>query len=347
MSSREVAYGFVNVANFAARALLHPPHANITMTEHEDPPHVTAQNRAVAMPRRMHDAEVEISEELARKLVVSQVPGLAHRSLTIVEPWGTDNAIWRLGDDLVVRFPRIHWAESQVEHEAFWLPRLAAHLPAAIPEPVAIGEPAFGYPYRWAVHRWLPGEPATSERIDNPIAFALVLAQFVRALQEIPADGAPPATNRARPLAEYDEETRRVIDAASHLVDSAAALEVWEEALAAPAHGGAPVWVQGDLEGNCLVRDGTLSGVVDWGSACAGDPSVDVQVVWSPMFTDDSRRAFLDALEVDEATLRRSRGAAIQQACAALPYYLDTYPEIVERSWHKLAAVGVPPLGRS
>jgi aminoglycoside phosphotransferase (APT) family kinase protein len=98
------------------------------------------------------------------------------------------------------------------------------------------------------------------------------------------------------------------------------------------------------LEGNCLVKDGRLCGIVDWGSACAGDPAVDVQVVWSPLFTDNSRRAFLDALGVDDATLARSRGAAIHQACGALPYYLHTYPGIVERSWHKLAVLGVQPL---
>ena len=68
-----------------------------------------------------------------------------------------------------------------------------------------------------------------------------------------------------------------------------------------------------------------------------------MQVVWSPLFTDESRRAFLEALDVDEATLARSRGAAINQACAALPCYLHTYPLIVERSWHELAALGVPP----
>ena len=119
---------------------------------------------------------------------------------------------------------------------------------------------------------------------------------------------------------------------------------MWEEALAAPAHLGPAVWVHGDLEGNCLVRDGRLAGLVDWGSACAGDPAVDVQVVWSTLFTEQSREVFLDALEIDDATLARSRGAAINQACAALPYYLHTYPLIVERSWHKLAALGVPAL---
>jgi aminoglycoside phosphotransferase (APT) family kinase protein len=103
------------------------------------------------------------------------------------------------------------------------------------------------------------------------------------------------------------------------------------------------VWVQGDLEGNCIVRDGRLSGIVDWGSACAGDPAVDVQVVWSPLFTEESRTVFVRALNIDEATLTRIRGAAIQQACAALGYYMETYPLIIERSWHKLAAVGVGP----
>jgi aminoglycoside phosphotransferase (APT) family kinase protein len=211
----------------------------------------------------------------------------------------------------------------------------------AVPEPIAVGAPGDGYPYPWAVHRWIPGEAARLDLVDHPVTLGLDLALVVRRLQSVPTDGAPAARNRARPLHDYDEPTRRAIDAAGHLIDAAAATAVWEEALAAAPYDGAPVWVHGDLEGNCLVRDHRLCGIVDWGSACAGDPAVDVQVVWSPLFTDASRRSFLDALDVDDATLARSRGAAINQACAALPYYLHTYPQIVERSWHKLAALGV------
>jgi aminoglycoside phosphotransferase (APT) family kinase protein len=289
----------------------------------------------------MHDDEVEVDEGLVRRLLAAQMPDLADQPLTTVEPWGTDNAIWRLGDDLVVRLPRIRWATGQVAREAMWLPRLAPHLPVAVPAPIAVGAPGEGYPYAWAVHRWIPGDPARLDLVDDPVTLALDLARVVRALRSLPTDGAPAARNRARPLHEYDEPTRRAIDAAGHLIDAAAATAVWEQALAAAPHDGPPVWVHGDLEGNCLVRDRRLCGIVDWGSACAGDPAVDVQVVWSPLFTDGSRRAFLEALDVDDATLARSRGAAINQACAALPYYLHTYPQIVERSWHKLAALGV------
>jgi aminoglycoside phosphotransferase (APT) family kinase protein len=193
------------------------------------------------------------------------------------------------------------------------------------------------------VQRWIPGDGAAIDRVDDPVSFARDLAMVVRALRAVPTERAPAATNRARPLAEYDSATRRAIDRASRLIDADAAIAVWEEALAAAPYRGPDVWVQGDLEGNCLVFDGRLCGIVDWGSACVGDPAVDVQVVWSPLFSDASRRVFLDALDIDEAALARSRGAAINQACAALPYYEHTYPLIVARSWHKLAALGVLP----
>ncbi len=295
------------------------------------------------MPTRMHADELDVDVALVERLLAAQAPHLLDgRALRIVEPWGTDNAVWRLGEDLVVRLPRRPHGQRQVRFEAEWLPRLAPHLPIAVPEPVLVGEPGEGYPCAWAVHRWVPGTLAGPDTIRDPVAFAGDLAATARALWSVPATGAPRAVNRARPLADYDEATRAAIRSARHLVDEGAALAVWEEALAAPPHPGPPVWVHGDLEGNCLVVDGRLGGLVDWGIACAGDPSVDVQVVWSALFTVESRAAFLAAIDVDEATIARSRGAAVNQACAALPYYLDTYPLIVERSWHKLAALGIP-----
>jgi hypothetical protein len=105
---------------------------------------------------RMHEGEIEVDDELVRSLLGRQMPSIAHLPLVIVQPWGTDNAIWRLGSEFVVRLPRIHWAAGQVELEALWLPRLAPHLPVAIPEPFAMGKPSNDYPYRWAVHRCDP-----------------------------------------------------------------------------------------------------------------------------------------------------------------------------------------------
>ncbi len=81
------------------------------------------------MPRPMHDEEIEVGEPLVRRCLVSQFPDLADRPLTVDELWGTDNAIWRLGDDLVVRLPRIHWATDQVEHEVTCVPSSISRCP--------------------------------------------------------------------------------------------------------------------------------------------------------------------------------------------------------------------------
>lgn len=291
----------------------------------------------------MHAEELDVDGDIVRELLRSQFPAIAELPLVPVEPWGTDNAIWRLGEDLVVRLPRIGWASGQPDHDAEVLPRVAPVLPVAVPEPVAVGEPGDRFPHRWAIHRWLPGHAA--DLSVDPVALALELADVVRALGTLDTSGAPAAINRARPLQQYHEAALAAIEGAAHLIDADAARAVWRAAVEAPPHRGPEAWVHGDLEGNCLVSGGRLSGIVDWGCACAGDPAVDVQVVWSPLFTPESRTEFLHALNVDEATVLRSRGAAVQQACAALPYYLDTYPDIVRRSWHKLDALGIAAAG--
>src|SRR3984885_926680 len=110
------------------------------------------------MASRMHEDEIAVDETLVRKLLMSQMPAFADLRLVAVEPWGTDNAVWRLGSDLVVRLPRIHWGAGQVELEARWLPRLAPDLPVAIPEPIAIGEPSEENQYRWATPPRTPGQ---------------------------------------------------------------------------------------------------------------------------------------------------------------------------------------------
>lgn len=93
----------------------------------------------------MHADEVEVNEALLHQLLADQMPHLADLPVSIVEPWGTDNGIWRLGADLVVRLPRIGWAQGQVAKEATWLPVIAPHLSISVPEPVAVGEPSKGY----------------------------------------------------------------------------------------------------------------------------------------------------------------------------------------------------------
>ena len=274
----------------------------------------------------MHDGEVAIDAGLVRRLVGAQFPRLADLPVRTVDSSGTVNAIYRLGDDLYARLPRVsRWARD-LEHELLWLPRLAPRLSLQIPEPVAAGRPADGYPFCWAVYRWIDGQPYADEAIDDERRAAEDLARFVAELRRIdPADGTPPRGGR-RPLRELDAATREAIAAAHDVIDSSASVAAWERAVAAPVWDGRPAWVHADLlRPNLLARGGRLCGVLDFGSAGVGDPAADIIAAWS-VFGPTGRGAFRCALEVDEGTWIRAMGFALHQAALIVPYYRQTNP---------------------
>ncbi|UVS79762.1 aminoglycoside phosphotransferase family protein [Actinokineospora sp. UTMC 2448] len=266
----------------------------------------------------MHPNEVPTGVDLVRLLLADQFPRWADLPVTAVTSSGTDNAMFRLGADLAVRLPRIPGAAGNIAREREWMPRLAPHLPVPIPLPVAEGRPGRGYPFPWSVCRWVdgvnPGEGA------DPVG----LAAFVRALRRIEPSG--PASFRGQPLVSRDTPTREAIAALDGMVDTVAVTEAWEAALAVPAWSGPPVWVHGDLSpGNLVVRDGALTGVLDFSGVGVGDPAVDLMPAWNLM-PASARAAFRRATGVDDATWLRGRGWALSVAVIQLPYYKDTNP---------------------
>ena len=288
----------------------------------------------------MHADEIDTDVALVRRLLAGQFPQWAELAIDPVASYGTDHDIYRLGDHLAARLPRIGWATDQAEKEAEWLPRLAPHLPLAVPVQLAMGHPAEGYPFEWSVYRWLPGESADGT-IDDLDRAAVDLAAFVNALRQIDATGAHPrpARGRGAPLAELDEQVRRSIAELDDRIDADATILSWEESLDAPRWDGEEVWVHGDLlPGNLLVVDGRLSAVIDFGGLNVGDPACDLQPAWN-VFAGDSRTRYRAELEVDDASWLRGRGWALYQAVSALPYYSHTNPGMIRQASHALAQV--------
>jgi aminoglycoside phosphotransferase (APT) family kinase protein len=290
---------------------------------------------------RMHADEVDTDVDLVRRLLLAQHPQWADLPIEPVASYGTDHAIYRLGDDMSVRLPRIGWATAQPERECTWLPKLAPHLPTAIPVPLAKGEPGKGYPSEWVVSPWLAGEDATPDRTRGK-DFALDLARFIKALHSIDTAGAPrpDARNffRGVPLAMRDERLRGSFRHWDGVFETFALMAAWDEALAAPTWDGPPVWLHGDLsQGNVLVEHGRLSGVIDFGCMGVGDPACDLSVAWT-ILPREHRHAFREALEPNDATWARARGWALMGA-GALPYYAETFPLQVARARHSLTEV--------
>jgi aminoglycoside phosphotransferase (APT) family kinase protein len=289
---------------------------------------------------KMHVDEIETDVGLVRRLLAGQFPHWADLAIDPVVSYGTDHDIYRLGDHLAARLPRIGWATEQAAKEGEWLSKLAPHLPLAVPVQLAMGHPAEGYPFEWSVYEWLPGENANGT-IDDLDQAAVDLAAFVNALRQVDATDAHPRPPQGRgaPLAELDGEFRPALAQLGDRIDSDAALRSWEESLNASVWDGEEVWVHGDLlPGNLLFVDGRLSGVIDFGCLNVGDPACDLQPAWN-VFAGESRTRYRAELQADDASWLRGRGWALYQAVVALPYYWDTNPGMIRQASNALAQV--------
>ena len=287
---------------------------------------------------------MDVNQGLVERLIASQFPRWAGLPIRSVENDGWDNRTFRLGEEMSVRLPSAECYAGQVEKERAWLSKLAPLVPLAIPMPLAMGVPAHGYPWNWSVNRWLEGENTTLERIEDLERFAIELARFLVALQQVdPGGGPPPGQHnffRGGPLTTYDRETREAIDVLGSEVDGAAATELWEAALAA-TWSRAPVWLHGDVAAsNLLVRGGRLAAVIDFGCCGIGDPACDLTMAWT-FFSGPSRDAFRAELEAvaDRATWLRAGGWALWKALITLAEYLDTNASKVALARRTIGAV--------
>ena len=266
----------------------------------------------------MDTDQPHIDVVLVRHLVATQFPHWADLSVTPVENGGWCNQAFHLGEQMLVRLPRHRAYAEQIPKEYQWLPRLAPLLPLPIPEPLAIGEPALAYPWRWSIYRWIEGAPALPERIANILpAFAADLGAFLAVMQSLDTMSGPtPGPHnfyRGGLLATYDSQTREAIAALEGKVDTNAVVEVWEAALTA-TWADAPVWIHGDVSvGNLLVRNGRLRAVIDFGNMAVGDPACDLAMAWT-VFDGESRECFRAKLPLDKGTWARGRGWVLWKA---------------------------------
>ena len=257
---------------------------------------------------------------------------------------GSTNALYRLGDELLVRLPRQPGGSTTISKEARWLPVLAPLLPVSVPDVVAEFEPDRDYPERWSVVRWIEGvhpkvvdpDTAVDPRREH---LATNLATVLDALRQ--AEVPTAAVNdphlrsyRGEPLATMDQATRENIERCRSLddfdLDLDAAEQIWDEAMTLPgtADRTTPSWYHGDLAAeNLLVRDAdaTLTAVLDFGGLAIGDPTVDLVVAWE-VLDPPARELFRRQVGVDDATWLRGRAWALS-ITLMIWYYWTTMPD--------------------
>lgn len=283
----------------------------------------------------VHADQLAIDADLAAGLIHDQFAQWRGLAVRAVASAGTVNALFRIGDHLVARFPLRADAPTAV---AAWLRReagAAAELAGATsvltPVPVAIGEPGAGYPLPWSVQTWLPGRVAW----DAPATDALArdLAGFVRELRTLPTRGRRfSGGGRGGDLTAHDDWVEQCFERSTHLVDVPRLRDLWRRWRELPR--GAEVMAHTDLiPGNVLLDDaGRLAGVIDVGGFGPADPALDLVAAWT-LFDDGPRAVFAAGVATgdpaaDELNWRRGRAWALQQAMGLVWYYERTNPSM-------------------
>ena|SRR3990167_2299637 len=279
---------------------------------------------------KMHENELEIDEALVRALLKEQYPQWADLHLQHIKSSGTDNALFRLGDDYVVRLPRVDWAVKSIDKEYEWVPSIAEFLKIPVSEPLFKGNPSKLYSSAWMITKWNDGHNPDFEKENEYEALAKDMADFLNELHGIKLAGGP-ASRRGVPLKQLDEQTGKAIGELAGEIDIPAITSIWKQLSNIPSWDKEPVWVHGDfLPGNVLVQNNRLSAVIDFSDVGIGDPACDLVIAWS-LLNANSRNVFKQHLQsIDENTWQRGRGWALSIALIMLPYYKHTNPVLAK-----------------
>lgn len=261
----------------------------------------------------------KITEILASKLIAAQFPEYADLPVTAVEQQGHDHRSFRLGNDLLIRMPIAASYALKVPKEQELLPRLRPHLTLLIPKPMKMGDPSPDYPFPFSIYQWLEGTSANRLTLDdhNLISIAAQLAQFLKELHRINTMGGPcPGQHnwwRGDHPSVYDEGARKQIYALHKMINRDKAIALWEAACNTRWHA-APVWIHGDFaSGNILIKNGAVSGIIDFGGLGVGDPACDLVIAWT-LFKGKSREIFKEAMQLDHDTWLRAKAWCLWKA---------------------------------
>ncbi|WP_033343844.1 aminoglycoside phosphotransferase family protein [Catenuloplanes japonicus] len=290
----------------------------------------------------LHEDEVPAGEAVVRGLLVAQCPEWAELPLSRAGA-GTDNTMYRLGDELLVRMPRRPFTAGMLVKERHWLPRLAPHLTVAIPEPVHEGAPTDAFPLPWSVYRWIDGDEAGPGTVRDWGAFGRDLAEFVNELHGTDLMGATRDGDlswyRGGLLRDCDDWVSPGFAACEGLVSDVPTLErLWREALTLPDPVAPHTWLHADLKPtNLLVRDGALHAVIDFAGIAVGFPDAEHAPVWD--LPPEARDAYWNVTGLDDLTWQRARAWAIAPGVSGLSYYRESFPEFAEECRARLESI--------
>jgi len=284
----------------------------------------------------MHNDEMELEASSVNRMLAVQFPRWSDLSIRKIRSSGTDNTIYRLGENYSIRLPKRKIGILQIEKEKQWLPYLSDHLPLEMPQQIAVGKSSFLFPHPWGIYKWIKGEELNRNKLVDIRTNIEILINFIKSLHsiEIVETLKPGFHNghRGGLLKNRDKLTRAAIPKLKEFINPVIAEQVWEEALNSPIQPRDQSWIHGDIHsGNILSRRGKIISIIDYGTLAVGDKACDLMPAWNLLNTEE-RRLFRKLAEVDDLMWKRGKGWSLSIALVTLDYYLYTNPGLSNMS---------------
>lgn len=293
------------------------------------------------LPDVTHDGPVTNARDepvpdagLVQQLLREQLPDLADRDVRPSRAAGSSNWVFRVGEDLAVRLPRSDSYSADLLIEAEFLPRLAPHLDARVPEVRFLAEPSARFPRPWTVVSWVPGENPTTLDTPAQARLATALGRFMRGLHRVDTFDLPPGSERwgyraGEPVTDViDGWTESAAHSLHDLFDPGRVKEAWRRLRDVPPASAPPCWVHTDLSVENILAspEGDLVGVLDFGGLGVGDRSVDLLYAWS-MLDPPAREILFAESDADHVIRLRARAWAFAgPGLLSLAHYRHSMP---------------------
>jgi aminoglycoside phosphotransferase (APT) family kinase protein len=285
-------------------------------------------------------AEVDVSVELAEKLIRSQFPALCRAEVvTFGEGW--DNSVYLVNGAIIFRFPRREFAGPLILSECRILPLISSRVPVPVPIPEYFGRPENGYPWHFAGYRKLPGQAASEIGLDDGERACLAepLAHFLKALHATPIEDAIQCGVTGDVIGRLDlgkrtPLARKLLDRfGPSLSSNVGRLHDLLEDAPMDYRPRTDTLVHGDLYGRHLLLDSDqrLCGVIDWGDCHVGDRAIDLLPIFTVLPKAARERFFEKYGTVDSLTVRIARARALYHTLNVLNYARDIGDTPLER----------------
>jgi aminoglycoside 2''-phosphotransferase len=195
---------------------------------------------------------------------------------------GTDSVAYLVDDEWVFRCPAVPDAQATMRREIALLPQLGPTLP--LPTPVFEHIAEHDGELQFVGYRLIRGVPLEH---DAPETVFAALAGFLQALHSFPLDAARRAGVREEPdQGGYNARQRELHHQLGDLLSREeitlldAVFERYESEYAPDSV--TPALLHADLKPDHVMYDPAaqeLTGVLDWGDVCLGDPDFDLAVI--------------------------------------------------------------------